>query len=374
MRVRRGRRPAAVQAAALAVAVLLGGAAACAEDSSPGEAKISDSDADALGGQAVVDELESLYKQATDDGDRTVVVYGPGEKDREPVYKAFTKRFPGIKVQGEYLFGPQLTSKLDQEFASGKHVADIVHTGDTTTVALAGKDRFQAFDPVSAKDLPAQYADPQHRFAAASMLAFGIAYNNEELSEDEAPKGWNDLLDSKFKGKLVSEDVTHAGGSANTLAHMLYDGRYDEDWLQKLADQDLQLVQNTPTAGTSVATGEYDIAAIYAYSFYLRDKKKGAPISFVFPVEGGNHLSGHYLAMVQDAPHPTAAKLLMTWLFTPEGQEEIAKVGQYPTMPGSPAPDEYPALEDIDLLKPVPFDEVNALTGKSLGVLKKLFG
>jgi ABC-type Fe3+ transport system substrate-binding protein len=39
------------------------------------------------------------------------------------------------------------------------------------------------------------------------------------------------------------------------------------------------------------------------------------------------------MAMFRDAPHPNAARLLMAWMFSPEGQRRIAATGRHPVMP-----------------------------------------
>jgi iron(III) transport system substrate-binding protein len=328
----------------------------------------------ALGGDDAAAELERLYKAASEAGEDLVIVYGAGELDRQPVYRAFEKRFPGIRVRAEQISGPQLTSRVEGEMASGKHVADLSQTGDTTTVDFAAKGWFEPFAPRSAAGLAEQWSDPRGRFRAAAAALFGIAYNTDDVPEAEAPKAWDDLLDPKWRGRLAMEDPTHAGPSQGVLTRLLYDDGYDEGWMRRLAAQRPTLLPGTPEVGTALATGQHPLTPVYPYSFYLRDKKKNAPIGFVFPVQGGNQISGHYLALMKGAPHPNAAKLVYAWLFTPEGQKELAAVGLYTTMPGSPAPGGFPALDRLDVLKSAPFSETIDVSRQSLGTLKRVFG
>jgi iron(III) transport system substrate-binding protein len=351
-------------------ALLIGagcGGASTSSDPIPAE------DTAALGGEDSAAELERLYKAANEAGENQVIVYGAGELDRQPVYRAFQKRFPGIRVRAEQISGPQLTSRVEGEMASGKHVADLSQTGDTTTVDFADKGWFAPYAPRSASGLGEQWADSQGRFRAAAAALFGIAYNTDQVSEAEAPKSWNDVLDPKWRGKMAMEDPTHAGPSQGVLTRLLYDDGYDEDWLRRLAGQDATLLPGTPEVGSALATGQHPLAPVYPYSFYLRDKKKNAPIGFVFPVQGGNQISGHYLALMKGAPHPNAAKLLYAWLFTPEGQKQLAGVGLYTTMPGSPAPGGFPTLDRLDVLKAPPFNETLKVARESIGTLKKVY-
>lgn len=358
----------AVLATALSVA-----AASCAGTSSGGGggAPISEADPSALGGQQVVKELEELYAAAEENGAETIVVYGATANYRDDVYAKFAERFPGITVQSEQLTGPNLTSKLNQEYSSGEHIADIAHTGSTTMADIADTGRFRSFDPVSAEGLPERYIADEGLFRADAASIFGILYNTEKIDDAAAPSGWNDLLDSRWQGKLVLDDPTSMGSTAGALGRLLNDPRYDGDWVQSLG-RNTHLVSQGQSSN-QVITGAYPVSPFYPYIFYKQDEEKGAPLGFVFPVEGGNRLAAHYLGLLSEAPHPNAAKLLITWLFTPEAQRLISQTGDYPTMPGAPGPGDLPKLSGLDLLEPIPLDRVTEVYANKLEVLQRAF-
>lgn len=338
-----------------------------------GKLAVPVADVDSLGGQPVVDELGRLYAAAVAAGQTTVTVYGPGENDRKDVYEVFAKRFPGITVKGEYLVGADLVSRVNQEFASGKHTADVMQNGDTTAATQIKDKRFVPFAPASAAGLAPAYTDGAGLAHAASVLAFGPAYNTEKVQAADAPKAWQDVLDPKWAGRMVIEDPTAAGSTSSTLSHLLWDGRYQESFVRDLAASKPRLGQNAQSAGTSVATGEFDLIPIYPYSFFLRAKQQGAPLEFVFPMEGGNHMSPHFLSLLDGAPNPDAAKLFITWMFTPEAQQALAEVGQWGTMPGAPGPAGYPPLGELDLLRPFPLDQVGQINNTNIATFKSIF-
>ncbi|MQA84535.1 MAG: extracellular solute-binding protein [Streptosporangiales bacterium] len=360
-----------IGAAALALA---SAAAACSGGGAqePGTVQIAPGDAEVLGGKAAVDAMTGLYQAAQRAGQSEVVVYGPGEEDRRPAYDKFEERFPGIEVRGEFFVGPEMTSKINQEFATGKHIADIAQSGDTAIAPYLEQNRLEKFVPATAEGLDPSFRDPDSVVHSSSASTFGILYNTEQVEAAQAPKGWNDLLDPRWRGRMVMEDPTKFGGSFGTLNHLMFDGGYDERFVQRLSAQNVHLVATAAASGTAVATGEFPVAATYPYSFYIRDKAKGAPVEFVFPVDGGNHLSPHYLALLSGAPHPNAAKLL-TWLFTPEGQRALADAGYYPTMPKGPAPGEYPPVDELELLEPFPIAKVNDISAENLAAVKEAF-
>lgn len=351
-----------------------GGGADVPAVSAAGEGTVGAADAQALGGEAAVTAMQQLYRAAQDSGRTTVTVYGPGEQDKEALYEVFSQRFPGIDVTGVYLVGPEFDAKIQAEFASGQHVADMVQAGDTSVAPQLGQGKYLPFRPVTAEGLDPGFADPTGHLTAATGSTFGIVYNTNLMSPQEAPKGWADLVDPKYRGQITSEETTKNGGAFGTLNHLLWDGRYDDAFLHGLAGQEIALQASGPVAGTAVATGQFALNPFYPYSFYLRDKGQGAPVEFVFPTEGGVHISPHYLGLLDGAPNPDAAKLLMTWLFTPEGQQAAADVGYYPLMPNSPAPGGYPSVNELDLLKPFPIDEVGQISSSNLARVKDAWG
>lgn len=361
--------------------MLLAVAAGCAAEDDGGGSDVdpvatgdvSSADEQALGGPEAVAAMQELYQAATGSGQTEVTVYGPGEVDKEAVYEVFSQRFPGITVNGVYLVGPDYSGKLEGEVASGQHVADLVQAGDTSVSGQVGLGYFEDFDPVTAEGLDAVYQDPDGLVLGASATAFGFMHNTNLMSAEEAPAGWEELLDPAYRGQIASDNVTRFGGGFSTLSHILWDGRFGEDFIGDLAAQDLHFESSIPAAGTAVATGQYAMHPFYPLSFYFRDKDKGAPVEFVFPTDGGVHISPHYLGLMQGAPNPDAAKLLMTWLFSPEGQQAAAEIGYYPLMPGADGPPGYPSAQELDLFKPFPLQNVNQIARDNLATVQAGF-
>lgn len=336
------------------------------------EGEVTPEDTALLGGAEAVAAMQELYQAAQAAGETSVTVYGPGENDKGSLYEVFSQRFPGISVTGTYLVGPEFAAKIQAEFASGQHVADMVQGGDTSVAPFI--DEFVEFAPVTAEKLDPGFRDDAGLRAAPTGSVFGFLYNTNLMSEQEAPRGWKDLIDPAYKGRMTTEQPTRNGGAFGTVSHLLWDGRYDEDYLRALAAQNIAYQSSSPVAGAAVATGQHALNPFYAYSFYLRDKEQGAPVAFVFPTEGGAHISPHYLGILESAPNPNVAKLLSTWLFTPEAQQAAADVGYYPLMPDSPAPAGYPSVNELDLLKHFPLDQVVAISEENLATAKRVFG
>lgn len=357
-------------------AVALALSACSSAPESPSGAPTSVNDVGLLGGAEAAKALDELYQTALDAGQTAITIYGPGETDKQELYdELFSKRFPGISVTGVYLLGPDYAARMEAEFASGQHVADIVQAGDTSIAPNIAAHYIEPFQPVTTAEISAEdFSDPDGAVWAASASTFGFMYNTDKLSAEEAPKGWEDLLDPSLKGQITSDNVTHNGAGFGTLSHIMWDGRFGEGFTEDLGAQEFTLQSSAPVAGSAVATGQFSVEPFYPMSFYLNDKAKGAPVEYVFPTEGGVHISPHYLGIVKDAPNPDAAKLLMTWLFTPEAQQAMSDLGYFPLMPGQIGPDGSSTIDDLDLFKPYNLHNLSETFAANLKVAKAAFG
>ncbi|MCU1477482.1 MAG: extracellular solute-binding protein [Subtercola sp.] len=372
MRMRRTRT--LVVAAAVAAALSLAGCSSSGSTSG-GSENLADANT-ALGDASVVAAMDQLYKDAIAAGQTTITVYGPGETAKQQIYdNVFSKRYPQIKVTGVQAAGPDFAAKLTAEAASGQHIADLVQAGDTSIVPAIKNGWIDPFTPVNVAGRvdAAKFSDPTNAVWAASSSTFGYLYNTDKMKEADAPKGWLDLTNPKYQGLMTNEPVNKAGASFGALTQLLYAGVIDSTWLSKLQGQNIAFQNDAATAANSVATGEHSLVPFYTMDNYLLLKATGAPVGFVFPTQDGVHLSSHYLGLVKGSKNPIAAKLLETWLFTPEAQQAAADIGYYPSVNGEPGPQGQPSVDKLDLLKSYSLADLTAMNTKNLAAVKVAF-
>jgi len=360
--------PLALGAAALLVVTLAG----CGSADAGSAATVEPAD-DALGSAEIAAQMDELYTQAQEAGETSVVVYGPGEQLYGSAYQVFMARYPDIQVTGEYIFGAELSTRLDQEFSSGQHVGSIQTGGPAITDATNAAGRCEVSDPFAAADLDVPAAD-DGTYRAVVGYPFGIAYNTDKISEKELPQRFVDIVAPDFTGRFVLEDPTTTNGTTNSLAQMHAAGIIDDAWMQQLADGAPMIRGNGALSVQAVATGEADFEPLAQYVMYKQSIDDGLPIGFFVPSEG-SRIEYHYSCILADAPNPKATELLYNWLFTPEGQTALAESGVYGLRPGTPAPGDLPALEDIsaDPIPSVPVPESGPTTQKFIKVAEKFF-
>lgn len=324
------------------------------------------------GGQASYDAMKELYTKAQKDGETEVVVYGAITKDREDLFRQFEKEFPKLKVQTDYLTGAEFFTRINQEIAAGKIMVDAVLSGDTSVTGLKQQGLLAEYLPVLADELPAELLDEDGTFFATTATPFGLLYNTDEVKESEVPHTWQEVLEPKFKGKMAWTDLTSNGPSLVAVGRMLYNDAIDEEWLRALHKQEVHWEGKASSLTSVITTGEYPIALGYPHDYFVNDKKQGAPVGFRL-FDEDNYVAINSTGVMKDAPHPSAARLMASWLLTPSAGKTFASLGQYLVMPGADAPEGLPKLDKVPQTKLAPWEEVQAINKKALELNKSIF-
>lgn len=306
--------------------------------------------------------MNDLYQKAVGSGATDVVLYGASQSTSSGMFAKFSERFPGITIVPQDAPDAQTLTKLQVEAESGQRLADLYAGG------IASATRVSEIPNVCTKadvrTTPADFDLPyssEDLVLAYNMRFFGLVYNTKLVSDEEVPRSWDDLLDLKWKGKLVMGDPTAVGGLRYVLTSLLVpesEDTWGEKYLEQLAAQDVNIAESEPTVPADVASGRFPVGIGVFSGYYQAQKVKGASIDMAFPLEdGGNFLSRSGLCIVQDAPNADAALLYVNWLFSTEGQQVLAEVDNgYGLVPGSPGPFGAPALEELDQLPPTNTD------------------
>jgi iron(III) transport system substrate-binding protein len=267
----------------------------------------------------------------------------------EKVAKLFEAAYPGVKVDVHRTGSERILSRVMQELQAGIKNVDVVHTSDAGHfVLLKGKNLLLKYTPAGVDGFPAGFKDRDGYFYGLRATVNVIAYNTKAVTAAEAPKTWKDLLDPKWKGKMVT---AHPGYSGVIATHVLaLVNQYGWDFFKQLAQNRLMLVQSAVDPSGVVASGERPVAVDGGeYTFY-QIKKKGNPVEIVYPKEGVP-LVVSPTAITAFAPHPNAAKLFTDFGFSREIQQVMAdSEGLYTGHPEVKYPTDKPKLSDLKLL------------------------
>jgi iron(III) transport system substrate-binding protein len=244
----------------------------------------------------------------------------------EKIAGAFKAKFAGVEVRVERTGAERVFQRIGQEYASNVHAVDVVNSSDASHL-LTWKTQGLLL-PYVPEDV-AKYYKPEHRDADGTYAGFRatlspIAYNTKQVTAAEAPTSFKDLLDPKWKGKIVKAHPGYSGTILTATFEMVRDIGWD--FYENLAKQNIMQVQSATDPPKKLSLGERAVMADGTEYNVLLLKESGQPVEPVYPTEGTPFIIGPN-GIFKAAPNPNAAKLFQNYCFTQEAQQIIIEVG-----------------------------------------------
>ncbi len=244
----------------------------------------------------------------------------------EKLAKAFEAKYPGIAVRVERTGAERVFQRIGQEYSSNIHAVDVVNSSDAAHFIVWKRDGILApYVPEEvAKFYPAEHRDADGQFASFRVWLSIIAYNTNLVKPEEAPKSFADLLDPKWKGKIVKAHPGYSG----TIMTATYQKQRDLgwSWFEQLAKQNIMQVQSSADPPKKLDLGERAVMADGNEYNIFQMREKGRPVEPVYASEGSPLIVGPN-GIFKDAPHPNAARLFQSFCFSREAQQLIIDDG-----------------------------------------------
>jgi iron(III) transport system substrate-binding protein len=289
--------------------------------------------------------------------------------DAQQTIDAFKARHPGVNVTFVRDGTPKILAKLGAEFEAGQPQADVLLIADSVTMeGLKKEDRLLAHETADVSAYPAGTHDAQKFWFATKLITTGIAYNTKASFK---PTSWQDRNRPEGKGQLVMPSPLTSGAAlihAATLTGSMNDGW---KYYEALKENDAIAGGGNGDVLKQVAGGQKLYGVIVDY-MPIREKAKGAPVEFVFPKEGVSAVS-EPVAILKSTKNPDAARALVDFLLSKDGQELALKQGYIAAHPAVALPAGYPARDQIKVMS---FDAAKALADetKNKTAFAEIFG
>jgi iron(III) transport system substrate-binding protein len=250
---------------------------------------------------------------------RQVVVYcSVDQAVAEPIIALFEKQ-SGLTVRARYDTEASKTVGLVQRIRaeSPAPAADVFWSGEVFhTIRLAREGLLTPYCPETC--WPASFADPSGYWHGFALRARVVGYNTNKVSAEEAPKSLEDVLDARWKGRLVMASPafgTTGGDVASWFAH--YGPQRAKEILRRLKDNDVRIVSGNSVAVRMIATGQADVCLTDTDDIYA-GRRNGWPVGMSFLDQGGDGALAipNTAALVRGGPHPEAARVFMRFLLS----------------------------------------------------------
>jgi iron(III) transport system substrate-binding protein len=187
------------------------------------------------------------------------------------------------------------------------------------------------------------------------MYIAAFCVNTKVMKEKDLPmpKGWNDLLNPKFKGLIAMPNPAASGTGFLQVASLLQmygakEGKEDGwEFLKKLDKNMGQYIKSGSRPAKMTALGEFAVGC--SFDFPVAEQKKlGFPVVAVFPVEGAGY-EVEANSLLKGAKNPKAAKKFLDWAISENAMKAYSEFKLGVTMQGIPSRPDMPKLSEIKL-------------------------
>jgi len=260
--------------------------------------------------------VKALYEKAKAEGE--VVIWGPTQVEVDWLAIEFPKRFPGIAVKGTGDL--QAATKLIAEARANRHSVDVWQNSLGGMLEVQKRGLFAKVDW-------RQYAlgDDNILFdgegVAVHNFVYSTPYAKELVKPADLPKTWDDLLDMRWKGKMVSQDFLFP--RLMGFLALEWGEERTEKWGRALIHEQKLMIVNSPRE-SFLKTGERVLVIGDSVTQSFQYTQNGVPTGYT--VLDLVPAVQFMVSTMKNAPHPNAARLLAAWLATDEGLAVREKV------------------------------------------------
>jgi iron(III) transport system substrate-binding protein len=302
-------------------------------------------DAPGIGAWEPLSEIEAAARK-----EGKLVIYSAGghanRETQQAISDIFTQRY-GVSIAWTTVGAADARPRILAEQRTKLHVLDIFMSGTAGNYSeLKSRGYIRPILAPSTLEKNVWLLDPAMAFPNDRdwlyiyMPVIPAFFVNTDLVPPGAePKSYRDLIQPKWKGKLVMQTPAK-GGSASGWFRAMH-RPLGLDYMRALAKQ-VTLVSGTNDHAYAVARGQYPVAVAVLTQDGLHLMKERAPVKYVHAEEGA-FLTNLGIYFIANAPHPNAAKLFLQWFFSREGQTVYARNSQVVPLRKDVAQDYLPA-------------------------------
>ena len=274
--------------------------------------------------------------------------------DAQQTAAAFKARYPKVDIVFVRDGTPRIMAKLRAEIEAGGPQADVLLIADSVTMeGLKTEGRLLAHPKADTSAFAPGLHDKDGHWFATKLITTGIVYNRKA---PRAPTSWHDLKSPESKGQVGMPNTLASGAALIHAASLVAALPTGWGYYEALKANGAIATAGNGDVLKQVATGEKLYGVIVDF-MALREKAKGAPIEFVFPVEGVSAIS-EPVAALRTTRNPAAALAFIDFLLSEDGQKLASSQGYYPARTGVAPPAGYPPIAAVRIM---PLDPTLAL-------------
>jgi iron(III) transport system substrate-binding protein len=263
---------------------------------------------------------------------RTVLtVYSPHGIDLLKFYETeFEKKYPMIDVQWVDMGSQEIVDRIRGEAVNPQ--ADVWFGAPSESFARAAQENLlRPYRPTWANAVPAEAHDPKDLWYGTYLTPEVIAYNRDAIPRDSAPQDWSDVVDPKWRGKVIIRDPIASGTMRAIFGAMIAKSITETgspqrgyNWLLRLDANTKEYVLNPTILYQKLKSREGLITLWDMPDVATMRDRVGIPIDYVIP-KSGTPLLVDAIAIVRGTKHLREAELYYEFVTSEHAQLEASR-------------------------------------------------
>jgi iron(III) transport system substrate-binding protein len=259
------------------------------------------------------------------DGRTPVVIYSPHGRDQLVLLeRAFERHHPEIDVRWLDMGSQEILDRLRFERVNPQ--ADVWFGGPASIFDRGIRDSVLApYHPVWGDNVSQQGVGPHDLYFPVYRTPAVIAYNSRAVQPSAAPQDWDEVLDPRWKNKVIIRDPMASGTMRAIWGLILLrslrqtgDTGQGMAWLRRLDGQTKTYTISPALLYEKLARQE-GLISLWDLQDILITQSKGMPLGYIFP-ESGTVVIDDGIGLVHGSRHPDAARAFIDFVGGVEAQ------------------------------------------------------
>jgi iron(III) transport system substrate-binding protein len=280
----------------------------------------------------------------------SITVYsGRSEELVGPLLRRFSDD-TGIEVQVRYGDTAEMASLIVTEGENSP--ADVFFAQDAGALGAVAREGLLAELPDELLDrVDARFRSPADEWVGVSGRARVVAYNTDNLTEDDLPDSIFGFTDPEWAGRIGWAPTNGSFQAFVTALRAIEGEDRAREWLEGIEANDPKVYEGNNPALDAVIAGEVDVAFINHYYLMRRleeDPGVSAANHFLSDGDPGALVNVAGAGVLTTSDNPAAAERFVEYLLSDEAQAYFAEeTKEYPLVEGVEADPDMPPLAEI---------------------------
>lgn len=266
-----------------------------------------------------------------------LLIYTPhGQAQLRDFIARYQQQYPGTEVQFLDMGSREILERVRAE--RNRPQADLWWGAAHTTFQTAAEENLlTSYRPSWSNKVEASTHDPQDRWYGIYETPEVIVYNNEAVRPEDAPRDWDDVLDPKWRDKILIRNPNPSDSMRAIFGAMIWrfykDSRSPEkgyDWLRRLDANVHEYTADGTLLMQKLARREGLLSLWNLPDVWIYKEQRGFPLAYVIPASGTPVISDG-IAIVKGAPNEAEARRFYEFATAPENL--VLAAGTYYRIP-----------------------------------------